>query len=61
MPTPLLLAELSHFWLKLCHSNRYYQGGYSPGKVREFHIRQGKVMEIVVCLFCATTVLTVTK
>ena len=42
------------------------QGGHPPvkrGKVREFRIGQGKgkVMEIVFCLFCATTVVTVTK
>jgi len=35
------------------------QGGHhtgKPGKVREFHIGQGVVGEIVVCLWCATAV-----
>jgi len=32
-----------------------------PGKVREFDIRHGKVGEIVVCLWCATAVVIVTK
>jgi len=31
------------------------------GKVREFDIGQGKVREIVVCLFCAITIQIVTK
>jgi len=37
------------------------QGGHPPGRVREFHIGQGKVREIVVCLLCATAVVIVTK
>jgi len=48
--------------LILIHS--FCQGGHRPGKtgeVREFHIGQGKVREIVVCLLCATTVVIVTK
>ena len=32
-----------------------------PGIVQEFHIGQGKVREIVVCLWCDTVVAIVTK
>jgi len=38
-------------------------GGYpsrEPGKVREFDIGQGKVREIVACLYCAAAVVIVT-
>jgi len=40
------------------------RGGYppgKPGKVREFDIGQGKVKEIVVCLWCAAAVAIVTR
>jgi len=36
-------------------------GWCKSGKNREFDIRQGKVGEIVVCLWCATAVVIVTK
>jgi len=44
--------------------NLWIQGGHlpgKPGKVKEFDIGQGKVREIVVCLWCATAVATVAE
>jgi len=43
-------------WLRLWWICAEWPPAGKPGKVGEFDIGQGKVREIVVCLWCATAV-----